>query len=81
MLILPSDLSKDAVESLAREWVISKTSDSETHPDIALWTEQTVKKIESGELLIEFGEESQTVYLKTKDELNFTGQVQGANDE
>lgn len=81
MLILPSDLSKDAVESLAREWVISKTSDSEIQPDIALWTEQTVKKIESGELLIEFGEESQTVTLKTKDELNFIGDVQGANDE
>ncbi len=73
MLITPSDLSQEALESLAREWVISKTSDSEVQPDISLWTEQTLQKIKSGELVIEFGEESQTVYLKSKDEVNFAG--------
>lgn len=79
MLILPTDLSEQAIESLAKDWVISKISDTETTPQLDQWTEQTVAKIRSGELLIEFGEESQTVYLKTKDEFEFTSE--GANNE
>lgn len=73
MLIEPNDLSLNAIESLAKEWVISKLSDTEVSPDVESWTEQTIKQIKSGELLIEFGEESQTVYLKSKDELNIIG--------
>ncbi|MBV1909246.1 MAG: YheU family protein [Kangiellaceae bacterium] len=72
MLILPNDLSAEAIQSLAKEWVISKVSDTEIMPDVELWTAQTIAKINTGELLIEFGEESQTVTLKTKDELSFT---------
>jgi len=79
MLIVPTDLSEQAIESLAKEWVISKLSDTEVIPELDHWTQQTVDKIKSGELLIEFGEESQTVYLKTKDEVNYTDQ--GTNNE
>jgi len=79
MLIVPTDLSEQAIESLAKEWVISKLSDTEVIPELDHWTQQTIDKIKSGELLIEFGEESQTVYLKTKDEVNYTDQ--GTNNE
>jgi len=36
---------------------------------VSQWTEQTIAKVKSGELIIEFGEESQTVYLKPKDDI------------
>ena len=71
MLISYSDLSNDAVYSLAREWVVSNLSDTDSHPNVTEWTEKTIQKIKKGELVIEFGEESQSVYLKTKDEINF----------
>jgi len=70
MLIPYQELSEDAVYSLAKEWVVSNLSDTEDLPDVSVWAEQTVHKIKSGELLIEFGEESQTVYLKSKDDIN-----------
>jgi len=70
MLISYSDLSSDAVYSLAREWVVSNLSDTDSQPNVAEWTEKTIQKIKKGELVIEFGEESQSVYLKAKDEIN-----------
>lgn len=80
MLICYSDLSNDAVYSLAREWVVSNLSDTDSQPNVTEWTEKTIQKIKKGELVIEFGEESQSVYLKTKDEINFqTSEV--TNDE
>jgi hypothetical protein len=79
MLISYRDLSDDAVYSLAKEWVVSNLSDVEAQPMLVEWTDKTIQKIKKGDLLIEFGEESQTVYLKTKEELNFTSS--GANAE
>jgi len=70
MLIPYKELSEDILGSIAKEWVISKLSDSEAHPMVHQWTEQTVAKVKSGELVIEFGEQSQTVYLKSKDDLD-----------
>ena len=70
MLISFQDLTEDAVLALAKDWVISNISDTESFPDVEQWTDKTIQKIKKGDLLIEFGEESQTVTLKTKDELN-----------
>jgi len=70
MLISYNDLSQQALYSLAREWVVSNLSETESQPDLLEWTEKTIQKIKKGDLLIEFGEESQTVYLKTKEEIN-----------
>lgn len=69
MLIPYTELSEDILTSIAKEWVISKLSDSDSFPMVSQWTEQTIAKVKSGELIIEFGEESQTVYLKPKDDI------------
>jgi len=63
MLISYQDLSPEAVISLAREWIIANLSDTESQPDTEKWTEITVEKIKSGDLLIEYGEETQSVQL------------------
>ena len=81
MLISYSDLSEDAVYSLAREWVLSNLSDTDSQPNVPEWTDKTIQKIKTGDLLIEFGEESQTVYLKTKQELNFQSSRVDAENE
>lgn len=80
MLISYSDLSNDAVYSLAREWVVSNLSDTESQPNVAEWTEKTIQKIKKGELVIEFGEESQSVYLKTKEDINFQNSEVSTNE-
>jgi len=69
MLIPYEELSQDAIYSLAREWVVANLSETESQPDLATWTDKTIQKIKKGDLVIEFGEESQTVYLKTKEEI------------
>ena len=80
MLISYSDLSNDAVYSLAREWVVSNLSDTDTQPNVTEWTEKTIQKIKKGDLVIEFGEESQSVYLKTKEEINIQTQEVTINE-
>ncbi len=81
MLISYHDLSDDAVYSLAKEWVVSNLSEVEAQPMLAEWTDKTIQKIKKGDLLIEFGEESQTVYLKTKEELNLMSSGVNAENE
>ncbi len=71
MLIPYDSLSEDALFSVAKEWVISKTVDIEEQPNVEKWTQDVVKKIKVGELLIEFSEENQSVTIKTPEEINF----------
>jgi len=78
LLIPYTELSDDILESISKDWVISNVSDTESHPQINDWTHQTLAKIKSGELVIEYGEESQTVYLKSKDDIVQKG---SENDE
>lgn len=78
MLIPYTELSDEILQSISKDWVISNVSDTESHPEIEEWTAQTMFKIKSGELVIEYGEESQTVYLKSKDDIVQEG---SENDE
>ena len=71
MLIPYTELSDEILQSISKEWVISNVSDTESHPEVAEWTLQTIAKIKSGDLVIEFGEETQTVYLKKKEEIEY----------
>ena len=71
MLIPHDSLSKDVLFSVAKEWVISKTADIEELPNVEKWTNDVVKKIKVGELLIEFSEENQSVTIKSPKEINF----------
>jgi len=81
MLIPYQELSSDAVASLAKEWVVSNLSDVETQPNVEQWTLDTISKIKKGELVIEFGEDSQTVYLKAKDSLNLMSNNETSQNE
>ncbi|PHS17546.1 MAG: hypothetical protein COA86_09665 [Kangiella sp.] len=71
MLIPYDSLSEDVLFSVAKEWVISKTADIEELPNVEKWTNDVVKKIKVGELLIEFSEENQSVTIKSPEEINF----------
>jgi uncharacterized protein YheU (UPF0270 family) len=71
MLIPFDQLSETALYTLAQEWVVSNLSESEGHPQVAEWTEIAVNKVKNGELIIEYGEASETVYLKSKDQICF----------
>ena len=71
MLIPYDSLSEDALFSVAKEWVISKTVDIEEQPNVEKWTKDVVHKIKVGELLIEFSEENQSVTIKTPEEIDF----------
>ena len=71
MLIPYDSLSEDALYAVANEWVISKTTDIEQHPQVEKWTIEVIQKVKVGDLLIEFSEENQTVTLKTPEEIEF----------
>ncbi|MFT6733932.1 MAG: hypothetical protein ACJAS9_002126 [Polaribacter sp.] len=71
MLIPYDSLSEDALFSVAQEWVISKVADIEEQPNVEKWTQDVIKKVKFGELLIEFSEENQSVTLKIPEEINF----------
>lgn len=75
MLVPYNQLSSDALYALAKEWVIANISDTDSEFNIIEWTEDVIRKIKKGDLLIEFGEESQTVNLKTKEQIIFQGEA------
>ncbi len=72
MLIPYTELPDETLHSVAREWVVSQLAETESLPDLSTWTDNVLTKIKCGDLLIEFSEETQTVYLKNKTEINFT---------
>ncbi|WP_185964313.1 YheU family protein [Aliikangiella marina] len=69
MLIDYSTISREALEGLAKEYVLSKLSETDSEIDLATWTKQVLSMIKSGELLVEYSEANESVYLKTPEEL------------
>jgi len=69
MLIDYQMLSPEAVESICREFVISHYSETDSDPQVALWTEQVKAELIQGRLVLSYSEVDQSVSLKTKDEI------------
>ena len=71
MLIDPKAISEDALNNLAREWVLSNLSESEAEPDIEKWTMNTLTLVSKGELVVEYSEIDESVTLKERSSLSF----------
>lgn len=71
MLIDPKAISEDALNNLAREWVLSNLSESEAEPDIEKWTMNTLTLVSKGELVVEYSEIDESVTLKERSSLRF----------
>lgn len=69
MLIDYSTISSEALRGLAQEYVVSKISDSDSEINLTEWTDKIIAMIRKGELLIEYSQANETVYLKTPEEI------------
>lgn len=68
MIISPDDISDEALLEIAKDWVISQLSDSETHPELEDWAKEVVTKMQNGTLKIEYSEVSKSIGLKTDED-------------
>ncbi len=69
MIIDHSEISKEALKSICREYVISNINEQDSELSIDIWAENVLSQVKSGELLIEFSEVEESVSLKKADEI------------
>ena len=69
VLIEYSTISTEALIGLAREYVVSNLSDTDSNIELEQWTDKVLKMIKNGELLIEYSQANESVYLKTPEEV------------
>ena len=71
MLVDYKDISSEALENLCREYVIANLSEVEQEVQLADWVAKTIELVKSGELVIEFSEQEESVSLKKESEINW----------
>lgn len=69
MLIDAKLLSEEALRGIAEQYVLSQISEAEESPQFAIWVAQTLAAIERGELVVEYSEVNDSVYLKRREDL------------
>lgn len=74
MIIPYQELSKDALEGICREYILQQM-DSQFDPefDIASAIQLVLKRVQNGELLVNFSETNESVTLTPIDELEAMG--------
>lgn len=74
MLIDYKNLSQDALQNLAKEYVCSQISETDANLDVEQWTLDVLNAIENGDLVIEYSELNESVYLKSPSEVALVGE-------
>lgn len=72
MLISYQDLSEQALYGVAQQFVLSQLSETDDKIDVEQWVSEAIRAVKNGELVIEFSEVDQSVYLKRKEEVTLT---------
>lgn len=71
MLVPYNEISTEALTSLIKEWVIANINEADHELNIDKWSRQVLNQVKNGEMFIEYSEESESVGLKTKEEVVF----------
>ncbi|WP_444998394.1 YheU family protein [Aliikangiella sp. IMCC44359] len=69
MLIEYKHISDEALLGIAQQYVETHISEVDTDLKVEQWTKQVIEMVKKGELLIEFSEANESVYLKQPDEI------------
>ncbi|MET1253669.1 YheU family protein [Aliikangiella maris] len=69
MLIEYQQLSTDALYGIAKQYVEVNLSDVDTDIQLEDWIQQVINLVKKGELLIEFSQANESVYLKKPEEI------------
>ena len=69
MLIEHSQLSEDILRAIAQQYICSNLSGVESEMDMEQWTDQVVARVKKGELLIDYSENNESVYLRKPEEI------------
>lgn len=72
MLINYQELSEQALHGVVQQFVLSQLSESDDKIDVEQWVSEAIRAVKNGELVIEFSEVDQSVYLKRKEEVALT---------
>jgi uncharacterized protein YheU (UPF0270 family) len=71
MIISHQDISPEALENIAKEYVLAHTSEVDDNLKLSDWVEAVITQVKKGELLIEFSQADESVTLKKPEDLNF----------
>lgn len=71
MIIDYKQISEEALDQIAREYVIAQLDEVEDSPQLNEWVRQTIDRVRAGELLIEFSQVDESVTLKSRTEVEF----------
>lgn len=72
MIIDYQTLSEYALKGIAEIFVTQHLSEVDGELNFSDWTEDVIRKVKAGELLIEFSQVDESVTLKTPDEIDFS---------
>ena len=70
MLIDYKSLSEDALKGIAHQYVCSNLSEVDADLDVEQWTLQVINLVRQGELLVEYSEHNESVYLKKPEDIS-----------
>lgn len=76
MLIDFQDLSEEALYGVVQQFVMSQLSEADDELHVEQWISQTVQAVKQGELVIEFSEVDESVYIKRKEDVNLSGNTE-----
>ncbi len=71
MIIPYQEVTQEALDNIAREFVLSHLSEVDAELKTDDWVKKVIEQVKKGELLIEFSQVDESVTLKTPDELSF----------
>ncbi|MCW8878102.1 MAG: YheU family protein [Kangiellaceae bacterium] len=71
MLVDYREISAEALENLCKEYVIANLSEVEQEVQLEDWVAKTIELVKSGELVIEFSEQEESISLKNESEINW----------
>lgn len=75
MIIDYKELSDQALKGVAEAYVASHLSDVDDQLKFSDWVEEVIKKVQKGELLVEFSKVDESVTLKSPEEVELVGSV------
>ena len=72
MIIAYQDISLDALQNIAKEYVLAHTSEVDDNLKLDEWVEMVIQQVRKEELLIEFSQADESVTLKRPEDISFT---------
>lgn len=81
MIINHKELSDQALKGIAEAYVAAHLSDVDDQLKFSDWVEEVMRKVQKGELLVEYSEVDESVTLKSPEEVELTESTLGQTQD